>query len=338
MRLSHPLFSSVGFQFSSEADLIKALDGACEAQELETVASLYARRLPPVTSANVLATILGINPGLIWSFQYRTSRYYREFYVKKGQGLRAIQAPRVALKLIQKWLSVVLADVLTFPDHVYGFIQERSHIDAALMHIGADWLFGVDVRDFFRSTPKALVQSRLEELGYPKNGASLVANLTCLNGFLAQGAPSSPILSNLCFSEVDVRLHEIAEKYQIRLTRYADDIVFSAKGKMPETLRSEVENLFVPGPWQLAPEKTEIWMRPHRLKVHGLLVDGEVPRLTKGYRNKLRAFHHTLKKNDLSDNDRSRLTGHVSYSNYVERMVQTYLRKQKQHLDFDALL
>ncbi len=336
MRLSHPLFSSVGFQFSSAVDLLKALDGACGAEELDAVTRLYELRLPPVTSSITLATILGINPGLIWSFQYRTSRYYREFHIKKGRGLRAIQAPRVALKLIQKWLSIVWADALSFPDHVYGFIQGRSHIDAALIHVDANWVFSVDIRDFFRSTPKALVASRFVELGYPDSGASLLANLTCLNGFLAQGAPSSPILSNLCFSEMDLRLREIADRHQLRLTRYADDVVFSGTAEIPETFRFEVESLFIAGPWKLAPEKMEMAMHPNRLKVHGLLVDGQLPRLTKGYRNKLRAFHHILKKADLPASDRVRLAGHISYSNFVEHVIRSRLRGQD--VDFDDLL
>lgn len=215
-------------------------------------------------------------------------------------------------------------------------MKNRSHLDAAMIHVGADWLFGVDIRDFFRSTPKDLVQTYLEQLGYPKSGARLLADLTCLNGFLAQGAPSSPVLSNLCISDIDRHLQGIAGKHQIRLTRYADDIVFSGMDEIPDSLRSEVENLFLSSPWQLAPEKIELWVRPHRLKVHGILVDGPSPRLTKGYRNKLRAFHHILKRTDLNGADRARLAGHVNYSNYVERVVGLYLRKH-QALNLDDM-
>lgn len=322
MRLSQPLFSSIGFQFSSVNDLKRALENQCSKEELDVAVKLFLAKLPPITSVYALSTMLGVNPGLIWSFQHNTKQYYREFYIKKGQGHREIQAPRVALKLIQKWVSVVLGNALTFPSHVFGFIQGRSHIDAAIVHVGARWIFSIDIRDFFRTTPQSLVQGKLEELGYPVNGARLLSSLTCLGGFLAQGSPSSPVLSNLCFSELDQHLLMLAEKYHCRLSRYADDIVFSGPEVFPEELRVEVENLFVASPWNLAPEKTEIHSLPHRLKVHGLLVDGDRPRLTKGYRNKLRAFRHLLTSAKHVTDDSSRLMGHVAYADYVERIVQ----------------
>ena len=322
MRLSQPLFASIGFQFSSVNDLIKALENQCSKEELDAAIGLFSAKLPPITSVYALSTMLGVNPGLIWSFQHRTKQYYREFYIKKGQGQREIQAPRVALKLIQKWVSVVLGNTLIFPSHVFGFVQGRSHIDAAIVHVGARWIFGIDIRDFFRTTPQHLVQKKFEALGYPVNGARLLSSLTCLGGFLAQGAPSSPVLSNLCFSELDQNLVLLAEKYRCRLSRYADDIVFSGHEVFPEELKVEVMHLFIASPWNLAPEKTEIHTLPHRLKVHGLLVDGDRPRLTKGYRNKLRAFRHVLASAKHTTNDGSRLAGHVAYANYVERIVQ----------------
>lgn len=324
MRLSHPFFSSVGFQFESVDDLRRVLESQCSEEELAAAVRLFSSGLPPITSVLSLSTLLGVNPGLIWSLQHKTKQYYREFSIKKGRGERKIQAPRVVLKLIQKWIAVVLGNALTLPSHVFGFVQGRSHIDAALVHVGAHWVFGIDIRDFFRSTPQLLVQRKFEELGYPSNGARLLGSLTCLNGFLAQGAPSSPVLSNLCFSEIDERLRQLANIHNCRLSRYADDIVFSGLDAFPEGLRDDAVMLFVSSPWELAPEKTEIHALPHRLKVHGLLIDGDRPRLTKGYRNKLRAFRHVLKSKDLTDSDKSRLAGHVSYADHVERSVRMF--------------
>jgi len=322
MRLSQPLFYSPGFQFSSSSELLRAVDGHCSPDELADINSLFERCLPAVTSRLVLATLLGVNPGLIWSFQYRTRHYYRFFSIPKGQGKREIQAPKVALKLVQKWLATVFSSKLQFSDHVFGFVPGRSHIDAALEHVGAHWIFGVDIRDFFRSTPKLLVQSKLQDLGYSINGASLLASISCLDGFLAQGSPASPVLSNLCFTEWDIQLKALAEKHNCRMTRYADDIVFSGVGTCPAELEMEVKGVIGSSPWSLAPEKIESHALPHRLKVHGLLVDGPIPRLTKGYRNKLRAFEHILLRKDISIADRARLSGHVIYSKHVVQRIK----------------
>ena len=57
---------------------------------------------------------------------------------------------------------------------------------------------------------------------------------------------------------------------------------------------------------------------PKRLKVHGLLVHGDRPRLTKGYRNRIRAFNHMLKAGKVLDKDVNRLSGHIKYSKSVD--------------------
>ena len=42
-------------------------------------------------------------------------------------------------------------------------------------------------------------------------------------------------------------------------------------------------------------------------------------RLTKGYRNRLRAFKHLLEIGRISENDRSKVAGHLSYAQSVEK-------------------
>jgi hypothetical protein len=262
--------------------------------------------------------MFGVNPGLIWSFQHRSLRHYRSFEIKKGTGFRQIDAPKVGLKMVQKWLSTHLQTVFAPPDHVFGFIPGRSHIDAAKRHCSASWVFSVDIENFFPSTPQWLVRRALETMGYTPAGAELIAALSCLRGFLAQGAPTSPVISNMVFQEFDTQLAEVAGRYNARLTRYADDIVFSGAGAFPQNLQDEVETLFRNRPWKLARHKTSISRLPNRLKVHGLLVHGDSARLTKGYRKRIRAFRHLMAQGLVRDEDVSKLKGHLEYARQVE--------------------
>ena len=202
--------------------------------------------------------------------------------------------PRVALKLIQKWLSVQLSKAHQPADHVFGFVSERSHVDAAKLHVNANWVLSVDIRNFFQTTPLRLVFNSLRGMGFNAQGASLIANLACLNSSLAQGAPTSPVLSNICFAEMDAALVQIASEFKSRLSRYADDIVYSGTGDVPAQLQQRLTGLFANTPWQLEEGKTSLAVAPKRLKVHGLLVAGNTVRLTKGYRNRLRAYEHLL--------------------------------------------
>lgn len=317
MKLPQSLIDSPFFQFTSLAELERALTGLVPAEELTEAQSLALKGLPPVTSRNVLAAMFGISPGLIWSFESRTAKYYRTFFLPKGNRQRRIDAPKIGLKVIQKWLSVQLQKSYQRPDHVFGFVAGCSHVDAATKHCRARWIFSVDIKDFFQSTPQDMVANSLKEMGFPEDTAKLFSVLCCLNGTLAQGAPSSPVLSNICFKPLDDRLAQIARDYDVCLTRYADDIVFSGNQELPEGLREAVMALFGESIWQLAEEKIHFSALPNRLKVHGLLVHGENVRLTKGYRNRLRAFKHLMAKDQIRPDDIDKVRGHLVYSEFI---------------------
>lgn len=328
MKLPHPLFNSSFFIFPTDGDLIRALGDQVAPAEIEEVKRLIELGLPPITSMSLLAVMLGVSPGLIWSFVHRSSRYYRIFSIPKGNSRRDIKAPKVALKIIQKWLSIQLSRIYVAPDHVFGFVSDRSHVEAAVRHAGAKWVFSVDIRDFFSTTPESLVARSLQSLGFGKEGAALIARLCSFEHFLAQGAPSSPVLSNCCFGSYDVLLTAIAARFDVRLTRYADDIVFSGVSVFPEALKNEVVAIFDSSPWSLAPEKIELSVGPNdRLKVHGLLVHGERVRLTKGYRKRLRALMHLKNNNKIIDGQERRVDGHLNYGAFVDRVANQQMRE-----------
>ncbi|MCE4535803.1 reverse transcriptase family protein [Pelomonas sp. P7] len=319
MRLPHPLLNSQFFQYASLSELLKATERALSESERELMLQLSGKGLPPISSRAALAAMLGINEGLIWSFEARPGRHYRTFYIPKGKDVRRIDAPRVALKIVQKWIGFQLAKAYLPPEHVCGFVEGRSHIDAARIHCRATWVFGVDIQNFFPTTPIDVVARALLDIGYHELGAVLISRLCCFENALAQGAPSSPILSNMCFASYDQRLKAIADRYGARLTRYADDIVFSGQDDFPVALKEEVLGIFASGPWALSNQKIKLAVWPQRLKVHGLLVHGDQLRLTKGYRNRLRAYEHLLAAGKIRAESISVVRGHLGYKDQVAK-------------------
>jgi hypothetical protein len=137
---------------------------------------------------------------------------------------------------------------------------------------------------------------------------------------LAQGSPASPVLSNLVFRDADDEFVLIAKRHNVKYTRYADDIVFSGTGKFPMEIKPEIRRVIETRGWKIADRKEHLALLPNRLKVHGLLVHGRTPRLTKGYRNNIRAYKHVLLKSDINTEDVTRLRGHISYSNSVDKL------------------
>ena len=267
--------------------------------------------------------MLGINPGLVWSFGEHTKRHYTQFLISKGLGKspRIVNAPRVGLKILQKWLSFHLNNVARFAPHIYGFVAGRSHILAAKVHCGAHWVYSVDINNFFPSTPISIVAEAFKSVGYGEESSSMLAKFSCLNGYLTQGAPTSPVLSNLVFTQTDNSLAAIAASRGVNLSRYADDIVFSGKGEFPTDLPPAVKAVFANTPWSLAPDKEKLQQRPNRLKVHGLLVQEDKVKLTKGYRNRIRAYRHLVKCGKVKVSDLDRVAGHLQYAAQIDSAI-----------------
>lgn len=318
MRLPQPLLQSTFFAFERLDDFLAALGDDADEIEISEIRRLAGLGLPPVTSHAALGTMLGINAGILQAFERRPEKFYRTFHIPKGRDQRKIQAPKMGLKIIQKWLSVALSKVYNPPDHVFGFVEGRSHLDAAQVHIGARWIFNTDIEKYFESTPKSNVFQALIRLGYGIHGATIISNLACYGGGLSQGSPLSPILSNICFEELDQRLNEIAQEANVKFSRYADDLVFSGINSVQKEVELQVKLEFENWPWQLSLSKTRTLEFPQRLKVHGLLVHGNHLRLTKGYRNRVRALRHLQAHGKLSENVSS-ARGHLLYAIQVSK-------------------
>lgn len=317
MRLPQDLLERPLFQYTKVDELLTCLGDRATAAHREAIRVLVDRGLPPVVSEEALAAMIGINPGIVWSFLNRSQKHYRSFHIEKGRGQREIFAPRVGLKIIQKWLSHHLAKAYAPPNHVFGFVPGRSHIDAANAHVGAHWAYSCDIENFFDTTPAQRVHGALIEIGYDDESATLVTKLCTLGGHLPQGSPASPIISNLCFRELDVQLASLAQTYTCTVSRYADDIVFSGSGSFPNGIERDAHRIFEGTPWRLAAAKELRQPLKGRIKVHGLLIKEDGVRLTKGYRNQLRAYEHIVKTKGSNAIRYSNLLGHLCYADFV---------------------
>jgi RNA-directed DNA polymerase len=305
--------------YSSLDDYLASLSPELREQYEGQIRALVNRGLPPVVSAHCLATLFGYSTKFVYALKRKSWKYYRNFTIQQGKKKRKIQAPKVSLKVIQKWFGFHLAKAISYEEFVYGFVEGRSALDAAAVHTNAKWVYSIDIKDFFPSTSEDVLKINLQSLGYSEKASDLITALCCHRANLAQGSPSSPVLSNLVMRDIDSKLHELSIKHGIRFTRYADDIVFSGQSDFPEELRNETKALFETTCWELSQSKEYFAQLPKRLKVHGLLVHQDKPRLTKGYRNKIRAFKHMLEVGKVNEKDLKRLSGHIKYAEAVEK-------------------
>ncbi|MBI2862618.1 MAG: trypsin-like peptidase domain-containing protein [Chloroflexi bacterium] len=164
---------------------------------------------------------------------YRPRPRYTTFTVpKRGGGIRKIMAPVGSLKIVQQKLNQVLNAVYRVRPSVHGFAIDRNVKTNALPHVGKRWVLNIDLLDFFPSITFPRVRGMFMGRPYaiPERAATVLAQICCKDS-LPQGAPTSPVVSNMICGKMDSELRRLATHYRCVYTRYADDMTFSCNSK-----------------------------------------------------------------------------------------------------------
>ena len=161
---------------------------------------------------------------------------------KKSGGYRTINCPNKSLKYIQRKLARLLlkrqaeiqAENSISQKIAHAFIKGKGIKTNASQHRNKRYLLNIDLKDFFGTFHFGRVLGFFKKNKYfklPDNIATIIAQLTCYEGKLPQGAPTSPIISNMIFQILDNKIIYLCKKYKLTYTRYADDMTFSTNNK-----------------------------------------------------------------------------------------------------------
>jgi len=214
----------------------------------------------------------------------RLKAYSRFEIPKRSGGTRTIHAPSRELKAILRALAGVLKELWTPAIEVYGFSPGRSVVGGAAMHVGKPYLLNMDLKDFFPTIHLKMVMNSLIRIGLDDNTALFIGRLcTFPTGdgrvVLPQGAPTSPVLSNIVCERMDRRIGKLAECFGVTYTRYADDLSFSAgynAFKEGDAFRTCLETIIRDEGFTVNEAKTRIQKRGSRQEVTGLTVSEKV--------------------------------------------------------------
>ncbi len=280
---------------------------------------------------------------------------YREFHIpKKSGGLRKILAPNSQLKALQRKLARLLA--ISYSDFLYfkgrrrnpahGFLQNRSICTNSSPHVRCDWVLNVDIEDFFGSINFGRVRGFFmskEGFALSEPVATLIAQICCHQNSLPQGAPTSPIVSNLVATYLDNLLLRLAAKHRLRYTRYADDITFSLKkGDFPEEIAAyqngklvigkSLEKVFKKSGFSINHKKSRLQSNGSRQTVTGLVTNSRV-NVNSDFRKTVRAMVHRYTTQQVIAVDTpngiheysgrsatSRLSGYLGFIDWVDSL------------------
>ncbi len=273
--------------------------------------------IPPELADEIsLLTYLGMSPAELKKVWWYRGRMYTQFSIAKGGGqFRRIYAPDRRLKILQSRLATLLDQLYRVRNPVHGFVPGRSVKTNAEAHGRRRFIVNLDIHDFFPTITQNRVYGLLRSLNVDQRVAEIIAHLCCLNRHLPQGAPTSPILSNMICFRLDTELLRIAKTERSNYTRYADDITFSsyqppaslfngalpAVGRFPpEALNPAIRSAFLSNGFTVNPNKSHYADKHSRRIVTGVKINAGL-NVDRRYVRHIRALLHSVETMGLKD-------------------------------------
>lgn len=253
--------------------------------------NLQVQNLPVIYDQEHFSRIVGYDYQYILGLSNDPEHHYNHYEIpKRNGGTRPIDEPYPSLKEIQTW---ILDSILTPAAHKYvlpvakAFMPGVSLRDNARFHKNKKHVVALDIHDFFGSIHCGSVYGVFQTMGYSIGVSTLLMKLCTYKESLPQGAPTSPMLSNLVFAPIDKKIFHYCRSRNIMYTRYADDMVFSSDNMDANHLIAYVKERVKNFKMEINEAKTKVMGRGMRQNVTGVVVNDKV-QVSREYRMRIR--------------------------------------------------
>lgn len=284
-----------------------------------------------IKSKSDLCYFLNLQENELNYLLYSGASNYFEFTVPKKNGdVRIIHSPTRQLKYIQRRILKELEIIYKPRKNVKGFTHNESIVSNATVHVNKKYILNIDIKDFFPSITfkrvNGLLRGKIFRFNY--DVSVIIANLLTYNNELPQGAPTSPIISNIICRMLDKELSDFAYKYDLNYTRYADDITFSWDNGFSNksiiddnnVLSDELKSIFERNDFKINVRKIRIQNNKQHQEVTGITVNKKT-NVSKFYYYKLRSMIHAWEKYGLEK----------AYEEMCRRNNQEYIEENKNY-------
>lgn len=199
-----------------------------------------------------IANFFEVPKKTLWKIIYK-EKHYEVFSIRKKRfiegeddknNFRLINSPCKNIKILQRKLKYCLELIYHYNPSIHGFVKERSIVSNANSHLMSKTILNIDLKDFFPSIHQKRVYGVFRYY-FKKNNlvSGVLTELCTYKNCLPQGAPTSPVLSNIICRNLDVSFRNICRRYNCIYTRYVDDITISTKRSvMPEQIGIQEES------------------------------------------------------------------------------------------------
>ena len=262
---------------------------------------------------------------------------------------RTVYRPDKKLKAYLVFLNTFVFEHLELNDRVvYSYRKGVNPNAVAHVHATSRAFFQADIENFFesinRTHAKNIVISQINRV--PVSDLHIyierILDLTTINGVLPVGFPTSPLISNVCLTPFDNDLESYCRSSDLVYTRYADDIVVSAKSR--EALRdveSKLNDLLTyhfSGHLKFNRAKRKLTTIGRKTKIMGMVIlpNGKVT-IDMELKKKVEVLLHFYVRNrtsfiDMSGGDLGagvqKLSGYITYINTADKSYLEKLRRK----------
>lgn len=311
----------MNFEQYEKEFILKATKVGYTAENIERCLSyakpLIEQKLPVIYNTSNLSALVGYRKDYLKRAVVYTPYFYRDFYIKKRNGkLRAISEPLPSLKDIQIWILQNILEKVKVSPFAKAYKKNTSIIENVRFHKKQSQLLTIDLKDFFTSIKVHSVEDIFKSLGYSNIISNLLAKLCTRDGYLPQGAPTSPYISNIYFKKIDDLISKYCLQNNIKYTRYADDLSFSGEFNEKEMTNFVINSVKDFG-LEVNYEKITHMKPNQRQTVTGIVVN-EKPQVVFYKRNQIRQEMYFIQKFGF-DNHVSRIK--IKKRNYFQHLL-----------------
>lgn len=239
---------------------------------------------------------LGICAMTLYAFSNNLGKHYRSVQLpKRSGGYRNLSVPDEGLKAVQRRITDRLLVHMPVSRYAGAYVYGSSTLRNARPHVGKEVVLKLDILHFFDSIRYITVKDKVFPVEIYSEPIRVLLSMLCYyKDALPQGAPSSPVITNIILYDFDEAVGKWCRARGIAYTRYCDDLTFSGNFDAGEVVSFVGGELKTMG-FLLNEQKTRIQYRGQQQTVTGIVVN-EKPNIPSAYRRQLRQeLHYCMK-------------------------------------------
>lgn len=268
---------------------------------------------------------------------------YHEVYITKKNGsLRRLLVPSKKLKWLQRRIIPFLR-YGNVSSNACAYKRGSDILDNAKPHLHQNIIVKIDIENFFGSISFSQVFHAIDKAlelcpnigkngnkGYNSELSWYFTKICTLNGVLPQGAPTSPLLSNLVFCSIDNIINSYCTKHHITYTRYSDDMTFSGSFQ-PSGLIFFIRRLLLENGFKLNEDKLKISCKGTQQLITGIVVNEKI-QAPRHYRRKIRQQMYFIGRYGADGYNLNSLLGQINHVLHLDPHNKEFMQYKKECL------